>query len=1325
MYGRLLGVDTRPAPEKPFVSPRPEQAVVSEAPATVPTAPEKPFVPDPLIKGDPALLSRMEALRKEINDFQGKLKRKDVKGRELNEKQVAWLQQEIARKTEEVRELAHKNFEVMRQAAVRSDKRPVGRPKKQETSETLGGFYGKMPSTELDKARVKARTDKSRPVEGFLPLSESERISLEESLGRPLRPEDERLYRRTRQIQVPPKVVFTEPVRAAEMPKLELRLEQEVRPETEAVPVTTAEKTTVIAAEHPLYKAVADKLPQVVAPRVAEPELRFREGESVRAKLPSGNVVNVTIDAIDPAKGTAKVSGGGRKWVVPTANLERLGAAPKAEIKVAPVEESKPIPAEPTKPDAKDPMAVVARVIENLEQGKPLTPTTLTKLEAVTGKQLTGVSNAKAAATLRKWVNQQLGVEKARKTRAEKKHVAETVVRPPADDATIARITKAVEVMETRELGPNAIKLLEDITKRELAGKDLATQRHDLKNWLNDHLLRKQLIEMNKAKEARNQAVLNEANTRAPKQPAAAEQFTVEEADVMRRIQNLEQGAYLVDSKRAHGLNVIKQAVEERWASLDRAGRLRIQEKALVEFYKRLKAGDTDALAKAIDVAKRWNERGELGDRKRYTEAEAEAIRQDQERARELRLRNEIMLDINRNVPIRVLDDLDPPEVERVMYQIADLIEESPNAIPRVPEILAQYNIDEVTFARWYREDVKRAARTLASGSWMGRYLREYMKDPDARGVLEEMSQRPPLLSWAGFKERFSRVENLRRAAMTAQLKTAVRNAITQSGNYILKGVEDAVDGVMKVGRGLESSEKAFIQANEDLMAVGRRFKPEYRESLDQLLKSMPKQTAQLLDTPTFDLTYGTKLSRLLSTFNRLQETYFRKLVFDAQIRGELARKGFDVNGMPDTWEVPTKDLVSAAEKAVDESLRITFSQGPQNRLTREILSAYKQFPMLSLIQAFPRFYFGNAMSFLFRYSPAGFLSPKVWKDLAAGNHQRLVSATLGSMWLGLAVVYRMQEAAPGKWHDIRLGKDDRDVDSRIYAPFIAPYLFLGQVIVDTYHKTLGKEARLSQKDYTGAVLGMNRIAGTGLAIVEAMLEERSDLSTLWSKTKYVAGQYVSSFLVPFLQAKDVVAQFSEDERKYRNVAGNEFIGPSLRNVPGLSRLLPEAPAMTRPGAAMSEESDMLAMLEGNVPKGPVLGQLTGLNVRKKSFVEKELERLNIGFAQIAPPGSGQPEIDRRAGFLLGEMMPEVLDEFMQSDVYAELDDAARKTEVLSIIASFRSAAADIALAEHEQRLTDSVERGRGAPRSVPFDRTDFLEMKPPTYVPRKKPTDK
>jgi len=668
---------------------------------------------------------------------------------------------------------------------------------------------------------------------------------------------------------------------------------------------------------------------------------------------------------------------------------------------------------------------------------------------------------------------------------------------------------------------------------------------------------------------------------------------------------------------------------------------------------------------------------------------------------------------LGKDLSPEMLAKLAPTEREGIMERLAMSIESDPGEIPHLPTMLDQYGLTNVEMARWLRQKRTDSARFI--GYW-GHISRRVMRlkefrEPAVMEVLGEPGTEAAAAAdsfWWTNWDRALWALQFRKTHLVAQWTTMARNSIDAAGYQGLHLIEDALDGIVKTGRGMPR-EAAFARAHDDVMAIGRALRLRNLEQAHQILADMPLEQRRLFGTPMADLVTLTgegasagqkalrQYVRVLQMWNRPAEEMFRRLSFDSELRSLLGEAGYKTEGlMPQDWNIPKDVLAEMTPKAVDHALTMTRAADPAGRFSKAIVQLFRRFPLFEMVQPFPRYYYGNAWKFMFDYSPAGFLNKAAQQAFRTGkDHRPIIRAMEGTAALIWATAYRYQDGAPADWYKVRLPGalplvGGKEVDIRPFAPVPAAYLFLGEALAGV----IRGEQRLTSRDVLMAALGMNRLAGSGLAIVDAMLDAQNDERRLWNTIKYVGGSLVGGFTVPFRQIKDLVAAGAPEERIYRDVRGREFLGPSMQNIPFVSQILPPKPAVVAPG-----------MIGEHTPAWqPLVGQLTGFRFREppSTPAEEEFRRLNVPFGSIKPPSSGRPEIDRRAEEMLGEYLGPQIAEIISRPAYQEMDDAGRKDWLLKILGRMRSAAAQQALAEAGQRRATRLERLRTDERLFP-----------------------
>lgn len=584
----------------------------------------------------------------------------------------------------------------------------------------------------------------------------------------------------------------------------------------------------------------------------------------------------------------------------------------------------------------------------------------------------------------------------------------------------------------------------------------------------------------------------------------------------------------------------------------------------------------------------------------------------------------------------------------RVFRIIADKLKLGDIQVDSVPRILEQYKLSPEQFAKMFLEEISLGAKKMNALSQYGKQFAKLLEktDPTAAALFDRVE--PPKGIYTTIANIYRKVDNFRRAMMVGQIATAMRNLISQGARYGLQVFDDTFAGIGETLTGKQAPAKAFAPAIEDVMAFGRRLTKSGRIRLNEMLDKFPDAEAELLGAPIQDISLGTKTARVVNYLNRTQEYLFRKMRFDAVISSELKR--LNVKSIS---ELPK----SIIEKAVKSSLEITFAERPKNGFGNAILKTYNEVPFLTALgNPFPRFWV-NSMKFLWDFSPGGFtkfLLPKYRTSLMSADSrialQALSRATAGTLMFSGAMAIRNSKFGGEKWYEINVG--GKTIDTRSFAPF-STYLFLAEALSD--------RQALTGLDFLQGIVSINRIAGTGLVFLDLIRSDSIGKTT--TKLLQFLDAYTASFLTPLATLKDFIGQISNEEVKSRDINTIPF-GRTINAIPILNRVLPKSPSITRNEVFTREH--------------PILRQLTGISIKTKNPLEREIDRLGIQFTDIAPK-TGSDTLDRMIANDLGVIISKY--NIVGSPFYKNLSDPAKKEYIKSVYASLKSA-----LSQYEKR---------------------------------------
>lgn len=593
-------------------------------------------------------------------------------------------------------------------------------------------------------------------------------------------------------------------------------------------------------------------------------------------------------------------------------------------------------------------------------------------------------------------------------------------------------------------------------------------------------------------------------------------------------------------------------------------------------------------------------------------------------------------------------DPIKTNETKRLFVRVAEALDTGEIIPEDLPGILKKYNLSPREFGSLYKETITTAGRELKTLSDLAKRIKKILPEAD-------MPTRSASL-WDLTREVYRRADNLRRGAMVSQLSTAVRNTISQTGRYTLQVFDDFLTGIGEITTGSKTFRQGFTPALEDVMALFRRMSPQARKEVESILKEFPLEGARLINTPVGDVTLGNKVVNTLNIVNRTQEYFFRKMMFDARVRSEMLRRGI-------APELASQIPEEVIRSAVDQALTVTFAKSHFNTVTQ----LYNRFPfMTALGPPFIRF-LQNSLKFMWDFSPAGITSlfrPSMLRKLASGDREALSvvsKSVLGTMMMASGTAIRNSEYAGEKWYELKVlddqGKDTgQRVDTRAFGPFTF-YLMVGEYMKNPENVTL--------KDFILATTGVGRIEGISLPIIDILEPSlRGDSETAFKKFKQVISNWISGFTVPFRMISDFIG---DEQALVRDKEEYPILGSAMANIPFVQENLPSQPSL----------------LEGDDLKREytVLRQLSGMTIKTKNFVEKEIDRLRIKPGDLFPK-TGVNKLDDLVIRRVGSMMERFDEVLSESTKYGNLPDEKKIDVIKKAISEAKRSARLYFLAE-------------------------------------------
>lgn len=536
------------------------------------------------------------------------------------------------------------------------------------------------------------------------------------------------------------------------------------------------------------------------------------------------------------------------------------------------------------------------------------------------------------------------------------------------------------------------------------------------------------------------------------------------------------------------------------------------------------------------------------------------------------------------------------------------------------------------------------------------------------------------------------RLENVRRAGLVSGIGTAVRNAISQTGRLVIGAVDDGLQGFIRGG-------KADISdAAASSTSFFNRLNKSGRKRVEDILDADPRAKEQLLGQTIQEVSLTNEVLKKFNFLNIKQETFFRKVNFEAGLRVELRKIGKNFDTINPN-EIP-KGLL---EKVVRRSLERTFAADPKTAWGRNFLKAYKTVGG-TLINPFPRFTFANAIPFIADHSPLGYaklFQPKVWKKLVQGDaddFSRIMSqATIGLTMMESAFHIRQSEFAGLNPFDIIVGKDaeGNNIINRLAAfnPLAMPLLFAEAVI---------RPGTVSFRDFSEALIGLNRIRGTGLVLFDGLgdlLRGGGSKKMAYRTFKDFAAQYAGSFVPGIVKS---AADITESVRGGANKPADtrrSILTPTLKRLPFIGGNLPKRTFPTQTEFQSSTQARLFGepgTALGKLGVATTLSQITGASLRSVNDVENELDKIGFNFGRTLP-NTGNPDADEIVAKEMQRNLVPRVRALIGTSRYKRFGKEAKKEAIGTIINSLRRRGMGV-LARTNNRLFQQIKTRKLSP---------------------------
>lgn len=330
-----------------------------------------------------------------------------------------------------------------------------------------------------------------------------------------------------------------------------------------------------------------------------------------------------------------------------------------------------------------------------------------------------------------------------------------------------------------------------------------------------------------------------------------------------------------------------------------------------------------------------------------------------------------------------------------------------------------------------------------------------------------------------------------------------------------------------------------------------------------------------------------------------------------------------------------------AISEAVDYALKQTFAATPaRGTFGFQLLKMYEDMPFLyALGTPFPRFAI-NSLNWIMERSPdevanvfhKGFVDDLInmakdpTKVADPRKVERFAKAQTGIALWGLAKGVHQSGLAGPKYYQIKVGQDENNndiyADVRSYNPF-SQFMFMEHVMKSV---TSGEMPNLTAAELTEALTGLRRLNEVPIFAFPDIVRQidASNPGAFMNSVKPIIGQYIAGGLIPFRIPLDIAGAFGNKEAQtYKDLSGNEILGPAMNNIPGLRGNLPN-----RPDPFSGEDSS-------NKYSGV---RLFGPNLRAESVLEQEIARTGMPLNDLLG-NFDDPEADRLVRKYIGTIL--------------------------------------------------------------------------------------
>ena len=634
-------------------------------------------------------------------------------------------------------------------------------------------------------------------------------------------------------------------------------------------------------------------------------------------------------------------------------------------------------------------------------------------------------------------------------------------------------------------------------------------------------------------------------------------------------------------------------------------------------------------------------------------------------------------------------------------------------------DLLKKYDLDFTDIAAMFTAEFSEAGRVLQIASSAKRNLSEFFRAVKAASVKPAGTKKKAELTANVDSEVDKIVENhytlwktvknydaARRALMTVQPATTVRNTANAIFRTALHSFENIGQGIIQVGlSGAKLGDKElFDQGISNIKSSSSLFRylagnTVEAKAIQALYSEYSPEAAQTLFRSMADVAVGTSdeaklankgvlgsfkegnisggllnVTRYANVLNTVSDNTFKRAVFASELAKEVggAAKLREIISTGKFGEIDGKIFDEATKRALELTYQKSHTRGT---LAQTLTAAFSQ-PGLSLLVPFPRF-IANSLEFTYQHAPIiGLIETKAAPIFGAAG--RTTSKKLAQQLSGMGMLFgafqiRASMGPYTNWWEVdgsMLDTNHKYDAKALYGPF-ASYMLAADVFYRAVQRAEETEQNFKdgEVDYefddvikevlstmSGTEIGKEAIrtalgttfkTGVNLSLVDTSFKEYAQTGDTASLKKLAAdglGNIANSFTVGAGVAKDVLGTFYEE---YQTIPNTQDVNWGARLMKRSMRSIPQAP--------IENERLIVPTRTGRVVRGavPLLKQFTGLTpIADRNVLENELVKVGLKYYQLFDQPSADPRLRKAMNKMYGQISEQIVIPTIRSKDY-------------------------------------------------------------------------